>query len=173
MSRGLGDVYKRQVYVDSSGNVYVADSNNNRVQKWEPNATAGTTIAGGNGTTDICNNLSQLYEPLKVYVDDEKSLYVLDKFGRVVKWLEGAEEGYIYAGRKCSSGESIQRLSWGAPDFAFDRHKNVYVADRENHRIVKWSKAKSTDTITSVPELIAGKLSRCLLYTSPSPRDTG
>ena len=43
------------------------------------------------------------------------------------------------------------------PDFVLDRHKNVYVADRNNHRIVKWSKAKSTDTITSVPELIAGK----------------
>ena len=51
-------------------------------------------------------------------------------------------------------------LSWSAPDFAFDKHKNVYVADRENHRIVKWSKAKSTDTITSVPELIAGKMNR-------------
>ena len=68
--------YPRGVYVDSSGNVYVADSKW-QSSKMEPNATAGSTIAGGNGDSN-CRNLSQLHEPLKVYVDDEKSLYVLD-----------------------------------------------------------------------------------------------
>ena len=74
--------------------------------------------------------------------------------------MAGRSRRYIYAGQKCNTGENLNYLSWNAPDFAFDKHKNVYVADRDNHRIVKWSKAKSTDTITSVPELIAGKMNR-------------
>ena len=134
--------------------------NNHRVQKWEPDATAGITIAGGNGSNDVCNNLSQLYYPKKVYVDKNESLYVLDEYGRVVKWLNGADEGYIFAGQKCNTGSSISQLGWNPADFTLDKHKNVYVADRENHRIVKWSKAKSNDTIASVQELIAGKLDR-------------
>ena len=63
--------YPRGVFVDSSGNIYVADTNNHRVQKWALMLQLVQQLP--NGTTDICNNLSQLYNPLKVYVDDEKS----------------------------------------------------------------------------------------------------
>jgi sugar lactone lactonase YvrE len=34
------------VAADSSGNVYVADSYNNRIQLWPANATSGITVAG-------------------------------------------------------------------------------------------------------------------------------
>ncbi|GAB3494039.1 hypothetical protein GCM10027341_09710 [Spirosoma knui] len=35
------------VAIDKDGNIYVADGNNNRIQKWTPGATQGTTVAGG------------------------------------------------------------------------------------------------------------------------------
>jgi sugar lactone lactonase YvrE len=41
--------YSNDVSVDANGNVYVADSYNNRIQLWPVNATSGITIAG-NGT---------------------------------------------------------------------------------------------------------------------------
>jgi sugar lactone lactonase YvrE len=38
--------YPNGVAVDSNGNVYVVDSDNNRVQLWNVNASLGITIAG-------------------------------------------------------------------------------------------------------------------------------
>jgi sugar lactone lactonase YvrE len=38
--------YPNDVGVDSNGNVYVVDTNNNRIQLWYVNATSGITIAG-------------------------------------------------------------------------------------------------------------------------------
>src|ERR1700744_2078636 len=38
------------LYVDTFGNVFVADYNNNRVMKWGPGATTGVVAAGNNGT---------------------------------------------------------------------------------------------------------------------------
>lgn len=38
--------FPSDVAVDLNGNVYVADSYNNRIQLWRVNATSGITIAG-------------------------------------------------------------------------------------------------------------------------------
>ncbi len=38
--------YSNDAILDSSGNIYVVDTYNNRVQLWSANATAGVTIAG-------------------------------------------------------------------------------------------------------------------------------
>ena len=43
--------------MDASGNVYVADINNYRVQRWAPGATSGVTVAGGNGSGSAANQL--------------------------------------------------------------------------------------------------------------------
>lgn len=39
----------RDVFIDNSGALYIADTVNYRVQKWLPGATNGTTVAGGSG----------------------------------------------------------------------------------------------------------------------------
>ena len=49
------------VAVDATGNVYVADANNYRVQRWAPGATSGVTVAGGNGAGPAANQLSDAY----------------------------------------------------------------------------------------------------------------
>jgi len=38
--------YPYDIYVYDNGTILVADSNNNRVTKWDPNATVGVIIAG-------------------------------------------------------------------------------------------------------------------------------
>jgi len=54
------------VFVDASGNVYVSDQSNHRIQKWAPGATTGTTVAGGNSQGPLSN---QLNSPRGIYVD--------------------------------------------------------------------------------------------------------
>jgi DNA-binding beta-propeller fold protein YncE len=79
------------IFVDSSGNIYVADGGgaNNRIQKFPPgstSATAAITVAGGNGYGSATN---QFWNPVAVYVDDKGNIYVLDQANnRVQEWIK-------------------------------------------------------------------------------------
>jgi hypothetical protein len=50
------------IFVDAQGNIYICDTDNNRIQKWAPGAATGVTVAGGNG---FSSNPNQLSNPLK------------------------------------------------------------------------------------------------------------
>ncbi len=70
------------IYVDASGNLYLADAANRRVVKWANGATSGTTVAGGYG---IGSNLNQIYYGSGIHVDADKNVFVLDGANYVVK----------------------------------------------------------------------------------------
>ncbi|CAF3841515.1 unnamed protein product [Adineta steineri] len=65
----------RSVLVDSSGSLYTADKDNNRVQRWLQNATSGTTIVGG--TSGTASN--QLSFPETILFDRDCNLLVVDR----------------------------------------------------------------------------------------------
>lgn len=45
--------YPTDIFVDSSGAMYVADSSNNRVQRWFVGASIGTTVVNGSSGTGL------------------------------------------------------------------------------------------------------------------------
>jgi hypothetical protein len=70
-----------------TGNVYVADHPNHRVQKWAPGATSGVTVAGGNGPGSAAD---QLDKPWGVTLDGAGTVFVADYNNhRVQKWVQG------------------------------------------------------------------------------------
>ncbi|CAF2852952.1 unnamed protein product [Rotaria sp. Silwood2] len=73
------------IFVDqTSGTVYVADTWNNRIQKWLKNAQEGITVAGSsNGSYG--HDAASLYSPQDVFVDiDTSVLYIADGYnGRI------------------------------------------------------------------------------------------
>ena len=75
------------IFVDRTGNLYVADYYNDRVQMFpagSDSATNGITVAGGNGQGSAPD---QLAYPTTVYVDTMGSIYVVDQLNnRVQKW---------------------------------------------------------------------------------------
>jgi hypothetical protein len=124
------------VVVDVAGNVYVADTNNNRVQKWLPGATVGLTVAGGNGQGGAANQLSN---PGGIFVDHKGDVYVADgNNGRVQEWAPGATSGVTVAGGNgCCAGTN--QLSGPAGVFV-DTAGDIYVADSGNNRVQEWVK---------------------------------
>ena len=131
------------VFVDGSGNVYVADYSNHRIQKWAPGVTSGTTVAGGNGYGSGANQLSF---PLGVFVDGSGNVYVADLNNhRIQKWAPGATSGTTVAG---GNGRNSGANQLADPSGVFvDGSGNVYVADFGNHRIQKWAPG-ATEGIT-------------------------
>ncbi|CAF1370282.1 unnamed protein product [Rotaria sordida] len=74
--------YPMGLTVDPTGNIYVADTGNNRVQLFLAGQSNGTTIAGGVGS-----GATQLSGPRAVALDAQLNLYVADTGnGRVQKF---------------------------------------------------------------------------------------
>lgn len=131
------------VHVDGSGNIYVADFQNRRIQKFGPTSTpltSGTTVAGGNG---YGTNANQMGGPAGVFMDTGGNLYVADQsLHRVQKFPPSstqASPGTVVAGATGSGGAGVSGSAANllfAPRSVFvDATGNLFVADHLNHRI--------------------------------------
>jgi DNA-binding beta-propeller fold protein YncE len=142
------------VSVDSSGDVYVVDNGNNRVQEWAPGATAGVTVAGGNGAGSAANQLSF---PGGIFVDSSGNLYVADtgyaifppQNNRVQEWTPGATSGVTVAGGN-GAGSAADQLSYPTDVFV-DGAGNIYVEDSGNNRVQKFAPPAPPTTSVLLP----------------------
>ena len=87
--------YTNDVGVDIYGNVYVADTDNQRIQRFPPNSSVGQTVAGtgiaGSGT-------NQLDYPRTIFVRGD-ILYISDVYNyRIVRYSYNATTGTTVAG---------------------------------------------------------------------------
>ncbi|MBT4959613.1 MAG: hypothetical protein HON33_06550, partial [Flavobacteriaceae bacterium] len=82
--------YPTGIALDASGNIYITDYTNHRIQKWAPGATEGVTVAGGNGQGSAAN---QFNVATGITLDASGNLYVADNNDRIQKWAPGATEG--------------------------------------------------------------------------------
>jgi sugar lactone lactonase YvrE len=129
------------VALDRSGNIYVADSGNNRIRKITLRGDV-TTIAGTGqpGATDGAADAAQFSGPAGVAVDEAGNVYVADFYNHRIRKItpDGSVStlaGSGDAGFADGRGESAQFN--GPRSVAVDSAGNVYVADFYNHRIRK------------------------------------
>jgi len=121
--------YPRGVAVDSSGNVYVADTNNNRIQKLSPNLNYLTNW-GNSGSGD-----GQFSGPYGVAVDSSGNVYVADSGNdRIQKFT--SDGMFVKKWGAYGSGDGQFNDPRGV---AVDSSGNVYVADYYNYRIQKFT----------------------------------
>ena len=129
------------VMVDTSGNLYVSDDGNDRVQMFPANSTSttnGITVAGGNGHGAGANQLSY---PSGIYLNSANELYVID-YGnyRVQKFPAGstsATNGVTVAGGNGSGSASNQMKS--GVGIAVDTSGNIFVFDEDNYRVQEYT----------------------------------
>jgi DNA-binding beta-propeller fold protein YncE len=88
------------IYVTRSGDaIYVADTGNSRIQKWQKSAQQGITVAGSKNSTEG-NDSASLRNPISVLVDELTNvIYIADTFNhRITRWLPDAVNGDVIAG---------------------------------------------------------------------------
>lgn len=112
------------VFVDSHGNVWVADTKNHRVQKFAPGCRKGVTVGA---------NLPNAPKyPTNLYVSADGSVYVAAYFGGKVKRLSKYGDKWVtVAGR--NNEMDLTRGVW------VDAVGNVYVTDAAHYRVMKYA----------------------------------
>ncbi len=130
---------------DSSGNLFIADTSNNRVRRVDGTTGVITTIAG-NGESGFAGDggvatVARLSSPQSVAVDLTGNLYIADTFNSRIRRVElasGTITTIAGSGDYGFSGDGGQATDAALADpsgLAFDSDGNLYIADSTNHRV--------------------------------------
>ncbi len=119
------------IFVDVNLDLYVADSENNRIQLFQVGESNGITVAGYGSPNPTIN----LLRPSGIVLDAANNLFIVDSGNlRIV--------GSSLNGFRCLVGcyrEGSQSYRLNYPNsFSFDHSGNMFVTDRWNSRIQKF-----------------------------------
>jgi sugar lactone lactonase YvrE len=135
----------RGVAVDSSGNVYVADSSNHTIRKISAAGSVATLAgaAGQSGSVDGVGATARFLGPTDVAVDSAGILYIADTGNHTIRKVDIDSTVSTLAGttglRGRADGAGNAATFDGPTGVAVDDGRNVYIADTSNHTIRKIS----------------------------------
>ncbi|MBI4404879.1 MAG: SMP-30/gluconolactonase/LRE family protein [Deltaproteobacteria bacterium] len=145
-STGAALNFPSAVVMDSSGNLYIADTNNNKVRK--VSASGLITTVAGNGSSGYSGDggpaaSAKLYYPSAVAIDSAGNLFIADTNNHRIRKVDG-NSGNIstvagngtggYAG---DNGPAVSARLNSPSGIAIDSDGDLYIADTNNHRIRK------------------------------------
>ncbi|CAF0736477.1 unnamed protein product [Adineta steineri] len=128
--------------------MYIADSDNNRIMRFQSNSTSGTNghiVAGGNGAG---NGTTQLNYPWGIhYLSSVSSyLYITNYYGHtVMQWAPGNTSGSFIAGTPGVSGSNATLLN-NPIGIKIDTYLNIFVVDYGNSRVQLFCNNNQTGT---------------------------
>jgi len=151
--------HPRGIAVDKAGNLYIADTENHRVRKIEITTDDITTVAGCEiGKDEVCEiwdkansrddtkiqaTQIQLNMPSDVAIDNAGHLYILDHTRHRIYQVDtnGFIKSFAGNGKIGYSGDgglaTNASINASFAGIAVDNQRNLYIADRDNHRIRK------------------------------------
>jgi hypothetical protein len=141
--------------LDSAGNVYIADFDNNRIRKVTTaeiiSTFAGTDVAGFGGDNGPAAS-ANLYKPSSVFFDTSGNLFIADQFnnrvrkitpGGIVTTVAGSNvQGYCGDG-----GQATSACLNGPIDAVTDTSGNLYIAEFGSNAIRKVNTSGIISTI--------------------------
>jgi hypothetical protein len=130
----------RGVAVDNAGNVYIADTGNNRVRLLTEGVI--TTIAGQQGGGYIGDGsavATELNAPAGLAADSAGDLYIADTQNERIRMISGSQistiAGTATTGATGDNGTSAVATLNAPMGIALDSLGNVYIADTRNNKV--------------------------------------
>jgi sugar lactone lactonase YvrE len=144
------------IFVDIFGNIFIADTDNNRIRKVNSSTGIITTIAGG-GTSFGDGGLAinaEIHNPQGVFVDGSGNVFIADTYNNRIRKINGST-GIINTiagngtGGYSGDGGQATNAALNQPTGVFvDVIGNVFIADIFNYRIRKVN--SSTGIISTI-----------------------
>lgn len=129
-----------ELTIDSQDNIYITDKNNHSIRKITSNGVV-TTLAGNGtaGTVDDTGVIAQFNNPIGLTIDPQNNIYIADSENNrirkitpngVVTTLAGNTQGFL------DGNDTTAQFKYPT-GLTIDSQGNIYVADRDNHKIRK------------------------------------
>ena len=139
----------RGIAIDSTGNLFIADSGNNRIRMINP-AGIITTFAGGaagfSGDGGAATS-AQLALPVDVAADAAGNIFIADRGNYRVRTVNAARVITTAAGRTDDGGPASSAQLNYPNVVAADRAGNLYIADTDSQRVRKVTTTGMISTI--------------------------
>ncbi|GGP35123.1 NHL domain-containing protein [Streptomyces abikoensis] len=152
--------YPRGVATDASGNLYIADTGNNRVRRVDATTRIITTVAGDGGVgfrgDGGAATTATLYTPFGVAVDSLGNLYIADTDNHRIRRVDATDRtittlaGNGNAGCTGDDRPAVEATLQYPRAVTVDAIGNVYIADTDNHVVRK------VDAMTRTISTVAG-----------------
>ncbi len=134
------------VTVDNSGNIYIADTDNNKIRMINSSgiittfAGTGGVFGGYSGDGGLAIN-AELNGPMSIAIDNLGNIYIADEENHRIRKVDASGIITTFAGNSYGySGDgglaTLAELD-NPKGVAVDNTGNIYIADSENHRIRK------------------------------------
>jgi sugar lactone lactonase YvrE len=122
------------VALDGAGNIYVADTNNNRIQKYDAQGNF-LAVSGGFNTES-----ARFEQPWSLVVADDGTVFVADTWAhRVVKLDADLSEVQTWGGGCTTVPECDEFDLFGPRDIALAPNGNVLITDTGNSRVIEYT----------------------------------
>lgn len=145
------------IFVDKNFTLYVADSRNNRIQRFQSEERNGTTVASNETGVEYMLNY-----PTGIALDADQNMFILDEGNhRIFRWGPN--------GTRCLLGCSSEQYSSTNPimhpqSLGFDSYGNIFVANASNGRIMKLTFI--TNSCSKCTPLIGSRIFHCYFPAS-------
>lgn len=124
------------IFVDSNFNLYVADTFNDRIQRFALRSSDAITVVGLEASIPF-----RLRRPTGIILDADNYVFVVDSNNhRIIRSLPDGFQCLVGCSGK--SGVTMSQLNKPLM-MAFDRDANIFVTDSNNHRVQKFALAEN------------------------------
>ncbi len=144
--------------VGPEGNIYVADTRNNKIRKITPEGIVTTVAGSGNyGTSNGMGTAATFGNPTGIEIDNEGNIYVADHLTHIIRKID--ELGYVttLAGKPYQMGDTDgigNQASFRRPyGLTLDNDGNILVADEWNHKIRRITPEGLVTTVAGTGEV--------------------